>query len=980
LQKLKLLPTPLVLVCLTTLRAGAQVLPLQHYTTSDGLAHNVVTSLYEDSRGYLWIGTVEGASRFDGETFTTYGRRHTLPTTLVTRFLETPDGQLLVATSPAGVFRLNERASTFERISIADDAGAQRVISLAVTERSLWAATDAGLYRGSLDAPGVAFERVIASDDSVNGGPSLTDSRGRVWASLRNRVVRLGQPARVVHEMPASPERPNDIVALLEDAHGALLAVSLHGAMRRETDDAPFSAMSLPLNADEEINAAEIVGETLWLGTSQALLRVEPGRVVRYTAAHGIPPPVVTLLRSRSNQLWIGTTTGLHVLLREGNFGARPPEGEPVLRVLPTPAETIAATARGLMRVSASAEPSRVRSSMPGVGARIAKGPHGSWWLATDDAIFVAPGSPSAPARRLGAAHGIAPGVGVFEAAGQETAGMHADAAGVMWIALADDRLYRCEVAADITPACVTIAHQALSWRNRPVTITDDGAGTLWVAAVSGLGRLRDGTFELIQAAPSAKARMELTPALLIDSRRRLWVGTHHQGVALSRAPGERTPQFEMIDTERGLSSDAVYAITEGKDGVMYVATGRGLDAIRFADSRVDVAPVELGFETGQVHDVAVSGHTLWVAAVNGVYWHNLDAPAPRDLRPHVLLRRLMVRGEEWPLPERGLERIGDLSFPPGAEHLQIEFLAPHVGLSPPRYQYRLSRAQSWSPPSAAHEITLTGLRPGAYTFEVQAVTATGVTAAPATMQFELRAPVWQRWWFRTLVALLIVAAAIAAHRLRLRHVLALERVRSQIAADLHDDIGSRLAEMAMVSELGVREGDPPSRDRFTQLAATARDVRQTMSDVVWAIDPRRDHLIDLIGRTRQAAEALLGPDVSFQLNLPSPDAVHRITLGLDQRRQIVLIIREALVNVQKHAHATSVVVTFALDGGMLRIVVEDNGVGINDRRGEGYGVGSMERRAAALGGTVQIGARPGAGTVVTLTLPLKRRRQSRVA
>ncbi len=222
------------------------------------------------------------------------------------------------------------------------------------------------------------------------------------------------------------------------------------------------------------------------------------------------------------------------------------------------------------------------------------------------------------------------------------------------------------------------------------------------------------------------------------------------------------------------------------------------------------------------------------------------------------------------------------------------------------------------------------------------------------------------------MLALAVIGAAVAGHRFRLRQVIAIERVRSQIAADLHDDIGSRLAEIAVVSELGVRDGDQPSRDRFAHLAATARYVRQTMSDVVWAIDPRRDHLIDLVGRAQQAAEALLGPEIGWRMNLPSPDAMHHITLGLDQRRQIVLIVREAFVNVQKHAHATSEVITFAVEGATLTIVVEDDGVGPGQARSiDGYGLVSMERRAAALGGRFDISPRREGGTTLTLMVPL---------
>ncbi len=406
------------------------------------------------------------------------------------------------------------------------------------------------------------------------------------------------------------------------------------------------------------------------------------------------------------------------------------------MRLLPASDQLIAATTKALIRIDAAGEASRVIPRVPGVGARIARGPSGTWWLAARDAIFIAEGEPSAPATRLGAAHGIVPGAGVFEMAEQETTGMHLDAAGTMWIASTDDRLYRCDVARDLTPRCTQVAHDGLSWRNRPVAMTHDREGTLWVASISGLGRLSGARFEAIPLAPAPKGRPELTPALLVDSLRRLWVGLHHQGLALSRSPRDTVPAFEFFDKTRGLSSDAVFGFAEGTGGVMYAATGRGLDVLRPADARLEPAAVDLGFDTGQVRDVAVVGDTLWVASASGLYWQHLGAPAPRDGAPRVFVTRLTVRGTEWPIPDRGLQHVSGLVFEAGAYHLQIEFLAPHIGMPSPRYQYRLGSTHEWSAPAASHAATLTGLRPDRYAFEVQAVTASGVRSAPAVLEF----------------------------------------------------------------------------------------------------------------------------------------------------------------------------------------------------------------------------------------------------
>jgi signal transduction histidine kinase len=957
-----------------TAPAAAQLLPLRHYSTADGLAHDVVVSLYEDSRGYLWIGTLEGASRFDGAGFTTFGRRHALPSTLITRFLETPAGELWAATSPAGVFRYRDDQAAFERISVGEEPGANRVVSLAHTAATLWAVTDRGLYRGSGATP-LTFERVIDSTELENGGPSLTDSRGRTWVGLKHRIIELsGARARIVHELPATPREPNDVVGIAEDRRGLVFA-ALRGVWRRDERDHSIAQLPLALHDGESIHAIAADGDSMWVGTSAALIRIEDGRAVRYGPDQGIRPPVLGLLRSRFGHLWIGTMRGLYALRSDRTFGVRPPNGEPVLRVIKSGDAVFAFTPTALIRIDGAGASSS--HDLPGVGARVVKGLRDEWWMASDDRVLVASGSPLARRRVLGPGNGWPAGVGVHASAGQEAVGMHLDRDGTMWLAGSDNQLYRC-TAANVRARCATVPHPGVSWRRRPVTLGGDRQGTLFVASVSGLGRLSGDAFRPISLLTGS--RVELSPALFVDSRQRLWVGTHHYGAALLPDPSGPSPNVEFITTEHGLASDAVFAFAEAGDA-MYVGTGRGLSRLEPRDGRFVASRVDLGFETGQVHDLLFDGAALWIAAANGVFWqHRRDErsyePAP------TLITRITANGVAQAVRDGGIDGVRGLVFDPGTDHVQVDFLSPHPGQQAPAYQYRLNDAAAWNGPHPTGSITLSALQPGHYQIEARALTPAGVAVKAAVMQFDVLAPVWQRTWFRALAVAAIGLAAFAAHRWRLRQVLAVEQVRSRIAADLHDDIGSRLAEIAMVSELGQSSGgdDAAVRQRFAAVAATAREVRQSMSDVVWAIDPRRDHLVDLVDRTRLAAEALLGPGIGFELRMPPGERLHTITLGADVRRHLVLCIREALVNVEKHAAASRVDLEFEVRGHALVVRIADNGRGIDAAATtRGYGLGSLQRRAEAVGGTLAISRPPAGGTQLLFTVPLRRWRLGRM-
>jgi len=238
---------------------------------------------------------------------------------------------------------------------------------------------------------------------------------------------------------------------------------------------------------------------------------------------------------------------------------------------------------------------------------------------------------------------------------------------------------------------------------------------------------------------------------------------------------------------------------------------------------------------------------------------------------------------------------------------------------------------------------------------------------------FTIVAPIWQRWWFRTAVVLALAAAALALHRLRLREVLAVERVRRQVALDLHDDVGSGLTQMAMFAELARRDGAP--QELFTDAAVLARSLREAMSDIVWAIDPRKDHLVDVVDRMRDVGtKRLEAHGVRLDFHAPSERTLRGIDLPPDRRRHLVLLFKEAVNNVVKHANASSVVVDLMLAPKRLRLTIADNGAGFDaDARHTGHGLASIRSRVEAMHGTLRIESRAGGGgTTIDADIPLR--------
>jgi signal transduction histidine kinase len=257
----------------------------------------------------------------------------------------------------------------------------------------------------------------------------------------------------------------------------------------------------------------------------------------------------------------------------------------------------------------------------------------------------------------------------------------------------------------------------------------------------------------------------------------------------------------------------------------------------------------------------------------------------------------------------------------------------------------------------------------------VRAVNADGVVSeTPASFSFTILSPLLQRWWFLALAATMVGLTVFLFYRFRVTQLLKLERIRTRIATDLHDDIGANLTRISVLSEVARRQsGDvaSPVSGSLQAIAEIARESVASMSDIVWAINPQRDSLIDLTRKMRQhAGEVFMARGI--ELNFIAPDHAPDLKLGADVRRNLYLVFKEAVNNAARHSDCARAEIELRVEEGRLRFTVSDNGRGFDpSARTEGNGLLSMRRRAADLGGDLSLESRPGAGSRMRLTIQI---------
>lgn len=216
----------------------AQHLPFRHYGTTAGLAGSRVAAVHQDAKGYLWFGTTEGLSRFDGYRFVNYGMSDGLGHTSVNTITEDQHGRLWVGTNGGGVARLEEDRRRVNASGHDSAAAHRRFISYRVGEsqysnrvnailfderNTLWCATDQGLYRSAQQPSGeLGFQAIVPHEASAQIMAAYDDRQGRLWFGIRSDLVEIGGGRVIRHGVPTGRGH-DEITAIAEDRQGRLL-------------------------------------------------------------------------------------------------------------------------------------------------------------------------------------------------------------------------------------------------------------------------------------------------------------------------------------------------------------------------------------------------------------------------------------------------------------------------------------------------------------------------------------------------------------------------------------------------------------------------------------------------------------------------------------------------------------------------------------------------------------------------------------
>lgn len=1041
--------------------AAAQQLPIKTYTVADGLAHDEVGQILQDSHGLLWFCTTEGLSRFDGYRFTTYGERDGMPAAHLNDMLESRRNGMYWLATNGGVSRFDPLArsqstagqnhsappeqdgarSLFTTYPTSTDAQSQ-FVNVVYEDRAgnIWAGTSGGLFLlAGGDIKG-SFHRVELNvpsrpDRVLEIFSMMEDHEGSLWIGTIQGLVRLTPDGRTLH-YPLQPSATDIAWAVSEDADGRLWVGHQNGLMvlrpapaatakngdgfswqtperkPAERGSAGLNQLRLSLSVGEarrfttddglahnSVRALHRASDgRLWIGTRNGL-SIFDGELFRtYTVAQGLSGRLITALAEDGNgNLWVGTqASGAMKISRSGLLSYRETDGlgnADIISIFETGAgELYVVSGKWTINRFDGERFTFVRPNLPpriiesSSGRWVIIRDHlGEWWVSTGEGLYRFPS-----VQRFEDLARVAP-VAVYTTkdglADNNISRLYEDSRGDIWISSYNPPVMLCRwerATGAVSRYTEADGLPPFNWAN---VFAEDADGNLWIGLHNGgLARARLGRFELFGTSDGVPDG--LSQGLYFDPAHRLWIATAGKGTGRIDDPLAEHPRAVPFTTTEDLTSDNLHCFAEDRQGHIYIGTARGVERLDSATGRVRHFTTADGLIKSEVL-VAFRDRrdTLWFGTREGLsrLIPEPDRPQPP---PPIFISGLRIAGVPHPVSELGATEVSGLVLEAGQNQIEIDFFGLSFSSGANlRYQYLLEGVdKEWSALTDQRTVN-TNLAPGTYRFLVRAVSGDGATTrTPASVSFTILRPLWQRWWFLTLLALIMGAIVYALFRYRIERALELERVRIRIATDLHDDIGASLTQIAILSEVVNRrigKNGSPLNEPLQMIAGTSRELVDSMSDIVWAINPRKDHLSDLSQRMRRFTSDVLGArDIDFRFRAPGADEKN-IRLGADLRREIYLIFKESINNLAKHSHCTDADVLFQIENNRVTITITDNGRGFDVERvinGEhsgmgGHGLLGLRRRAEALGGTYEIQSVRDAGTTVTLKIPIASRR-----
>jgi len=966
----------------------AQQYPFVHYSPKEGLISNMVKGIFQDSKGRLYFTSVNGLSVYDGSRFTNYNSRNGLGYDIVNWVREMgPDSFWIITNSPQINCLVN---GLMKPLALAEPNSIVINKLEQAGNGKLYAASDQGLFYYDKNR----FVRL-----------PLTDIKGKDINSYVLNIIPVGNHLLIQRDYSLVREHQSELYLynvqkqITVDQVEGILTYNLakDGRIWVSTQKNIFSLDTIALKAGRLIlnelpsvffrikNAGGNLiffdnVNNVWLSDQlHALQKVSPdGRVITYTTLSGLSVPYINqIFQDKEGNIWIATNNAgvdklvhSHVSFFENPFGL-------------TAINDMNNSARNNQLLFYSSKDSKailLNNDILVDSFSIKEGHEMSQIIQTPGGLYGTGKNKIFKLTRI--AKKYTPQLLFTDSTDQEYYTHITDKNGNIIIS---GRHY---ITCIINPEDKRLdPTNEIIYREKITSFSDqavnDKEGNIWIAS-------RNPELIVYQTQPENTSRYlhvkyhftkELeglsSRSITIDLDGNIWLGTRNRGIRVFRLQNNQLLKLFDITDKEGLLDNFISHLSCDSTNNIWASSSSGLDKIHIKNG----SPVVENFtRQNNIYQkvfktVIDKNNTVWALMTSSVIKIKNEPKQKFPYTPSLFISMI----------KSGKDTLTGPVFTHRQNNLSFYFAATsYLNENQIQYNYRLHGGNQslWPELAPTSTVSFIGLQPGSYVLEVKAIfPAHNYPEQILQYPFSITPPWWQTWWFRTIIGLLIIGSLLIGFRFYYNRKLekkmailekqqAIEKERTRIATDMHDELGASLSRIKFLSEnikMNREEKDTMMND-IEKISAYSDDMAAKMGEIVWALNKKNDTVADLVAFTRSYVQEYLSVQ-NIQCELNTPLELPPTFIPGEKRQHIFLAVKECLHNIVKHSGASKVYFSVTLNKN-IEIVVHDNGKGINlnSLRPFGNGIQNIQRRMAEIHGHVDFQNEK--GTKVVLNIP----------
>ncbi len=1006
--------TFLLIICLLTpcLQAQSLFTNFKKYTTEDGLVSNQALCLLQDTKGYLWIGTGEGASRFDGKSFTNYGwDDNSLPSKNIWQIFQFNDSLLLFGTN-SGIAVFNTNINRFENYRI--------------TDKELQAGNNS-IVKSFAHLPNkrvvlICSSSLVILDKNLKviSRKKYTGDKGLVPSFNSDPLYTAADSTRII-------------------LHGGINSqgVNEFNTVDLTLSPKPHNIFSKPFTYDRNgyfaiKNISNTEGLFCIFGTGFSYINPETNDSTNFyfNKAGGESNSVRGGVLSDPFQdsiLWLGSGSGLirfnHTTKTYQRF-LFTPEGKEYNSnfihdmIFDNLGNLWAATFNGLVKIGRLArsfhEYDYDHTSLTppyDFGNVFCDSKHRLWSITFGLGVFEwdAQGNyvnryvrPELDGWRLlheikeidGTLY-IASGRGVdqyneqtkqFEAASFypdslrkfSSLFLFPDSHQQLWIGINQSKGI---LKVDLKNHTSVLYSKKDSLHNPyylPITtagtMAEDKNGNIWLGLGHESGKLifwerKTGKFTRKTITVNGKElNAEAINNLLVDDQNNLWLSTWYYGVlSYSIAANE----WKQYDQSKGLPGYFISSIVFDADGNLWANNANGLSVLLKNQSHFRGFTRSEGFPYTDVSftdfPFKADKNKMVLGCNDQLIWVDRRELLRSPVSCKIYLEKLNVENKQYSIYDKS-------EFTYQQSHFNFHFEGVNLMNGEENlYAYMLEGVdKDWIYCGTQKDANYANINPGHYKFKAKVSIANDKWSTPVEYSFSISPPYWSTWWFRTFSILCIASLIYWIYRIRIKRIIELENVRSRISRDLHDDIGSTLSSINLLSHSAKKRLDEKDVNRtyvsLEKINERTQRMLDNMNDIIWSIKPENDSLVSVLSRMREFAGTVLeAKNITCIIDFPSANT--NLVLPLELKNNLFLIFKEAINNLAKYSGATQAHIVLSISGNKLYMRISDNGKGFDSTDSitgtGGNGMKNMSKRARESKAELIVNSKKGEGTTI---------------